>query len=541
MSYDLPTLSEILQLPCVRAGRPEVICGEDRLTRPIRWVHVSELTDIASLLRGGELVLTTGIALPNDSRSLDRYVRDLDEAGVHGLVVELGRKYASVPTALANAARRYQLPVVALAREIAFVEVTEAVHTLIVDTRVNQLERAHAINERFHALALEGASVQSVLDVASELAGVPIVLENLTHRVLAFAPKTVAEQTLLADWEQRSRAQRTTNGGVSVNDDEAWVSAPVGARGSVWARLVAVCEPYVRAEPLVVQQAAATLALIRLSERDQVSVWAHSHADLLKRLHERAFTSTEAVHAEAAALGVPLKGRHLIGIAIVYDGPGQDSPSRDVLQHGHLERIDRIVRDLHLATLMQPLEDNGVLLLASLPSTQRTGDALQELAKRIHTDAAAYVHNAKAIIGVGSSVTDPTEARRTLTEAVHVTIAAASTPEENLYYALPDIRLRGLLHLLRDDSRLQTFVERELGPLIEHDNMHKTDYVATLETYLHSGYNKSVAASRLQMSRPTLYSHLQRIGRLLDADLENTETRLSLHVAVLALGSLRAG
>jgi hypothetical protein len=31
----------------------------------VRWVHVSELADIATLLRGGELVLTTGIALPS--------------------------------------------------------------------------------------------------------------------------------------------------------------------------------------------------------------------------------------------------------------------------------------------------------------------------------------------------------------------------------------------------------------------------------------------------------------------------------------------
>lgn len=541
MSYDLPTLSEILQLPCVQAGRPEVVCGDDRLARPIRWVHVSELTDIANLLRGGELVLTTGIALPNDSRALDRYVRDLDEAGVHGLMVELGRKYTSVPMALVNAAQRCQLPVVALTREIAFVEVTEAVHTSIVDTRVNQLERAHSINERFNALALEGASVQSVLDIASELAGVPVVLENLTHRVLAFAPKTGTEGTLLGSWEQRSRARRTNDSEAAIDDDEAWVSAPVGARGSVWGRLVAVCKPDALAELLVVQQAAATLALTRLSERDQVSAWAQAHADLLQRLHERAFKSTEAVNAEATALGVPLEGRHLTGVAVVYDGPGRDSPSKDLLQHGHLERLDLIVRELHLAALMQPLEENGVLLLVSLPSSQPTGDALHELAKRIHADTAAFVRNAKAIIGVGSSVGDPTKARRTLTEAIHVTVAAAAMPADKPYYALSDIRLRGLIHLLRDDSRLQAFVERELGPLIEHDDAHGTSYITSLETYLYSGYNKSVAASRLQVSRPTIYAHLERIGQLLEADLEDTEMRLSLHVAVLALKSLRSG
>lgn len=540
MSYSLPTLTEILQLPCVQAGRPEVVCGEQGLQRPIRWVHVSELTDIASLLRGGELVLTTGIALPNDSRALGRYVRDLDEAGVHGLVVELGRKFASIPTALVNAAKRCDLPVIALTREIAFVELTEAVHRLIVDTRVDQLERAYAINKRFSALALEGASVQSVLDVATELAGVPVVLENLAHRVLAFAPKNGIEQALLTGWERRSRTQRPNVGLSAVTDDETWVSAPVGARGSVWGRLVAVCRPDAPAEPLVVAQAAATLALTRLSERDQVSAWAQSHADLLKRLHERSFASADAVNAEASALGVPLEGRNLIGVAVFYSGPGGDGPSGDLLQHGHLERMDLIVTDLHISALMQPLDDDGVLLLVSLPSTQRTEDVIGELAAKIHADTAAYLLDRSATIGVGSLVCSPTDARQTLAEAIHVTVAATASRHEKSFYKLPDIRLRGLLHLLRDDSRLQTFVERELGALIEFDQQHGTHHLATLEAYLRSGCNKSVAATRLQVSRPTLYAHIERIGELLDADLEDVEIRASLHVAVLALESVRS-
>jgi len=34
----------------------------------VRWVHVLELADAAHLLQGGELVLTTGVALPANPR-----------------------------------------------------------------------------------------------------------------------------------------------------------------------------------------------------------------------------------------------------------------------------------------------------------------------------------------------------------------------------------------------------------------------------------------------------------------------------------------
>jgi len=57
---------------------------------PVRWVHAMELADVARLLHGGELVLSTGIALPDDPALLAAYVADLAAAGVSGLAVELG-------------------------------------------------------------------------------------------------------------------------------------------------------------------------------------------------------------------------------------------------------------------------------------------------------------------------------------------------------------------------------------------------------------------------------------------------------------------
>ena len=56
----------------MRHGSPRLVAGEDGLDRPVRWVHVAEVPDIATLLRGGELVLTTGIGLPADDAGAAR-------------------------------------------------------------------------------------------------------------------------------------------------------------------------------------------------------------------------------------------------------------------------------------------------------------------------------------------------------------------------------------------------------------------------------------------------------------------------------------
>jgi hypothetical protein len=137
------TLREVLGLDVVRFGEPVVLAGADRLDTPVRWVHAVEVTtDVARLLRGGELILSTGIALPEGSSALESYVDELAAAGVAGLAIELGRRYASsLPTALVTAAAAAGVVLIEFRHEVAFVEITEAVHTRIFEARA-QLPQA---------------------------------------------------------------------------------------------------------------------------------------------------------------------------------------------------------------------------------------------------------------------------------------------------------------------------------------------------------------------------------------------------------------
>src|SRR6202021_3823759 len=95
VSLVLITLREVLSLDVVRRGLPVVVAGADRLETPVRWVHAVEGTDaVARLPRGGALILSTGIALPESDSALASYVAELAAAGGAGLGLELGGRYS---------------------------------------------------------------------------------------------------------------------------------------------------------------------------------------------------------------------------------------------------------------------------------------------------------------------------------------------------------------------------------------------------------------------------------------------------------------
>ncbi|MFC8454168.1 PucR family transcriptional regulator [Kitasatospora sp. NPDC057223] len=557
----LPTVAHVLDLEVMRRGLPQVVAGAAHLERPVRWVHVSELPDVAGMLQGGELVLTTGIALPEDREGLARYVRELDEVGVAGLVIEFGRRYFdNLPRALVHAAEQRGLPLIALRRELRFVAVTEAVHALVVNAQLEQLRISEAVHQVFNELAVEGAEPAEVVRQVARMAGAPVVLENLAHQVLAHDTAGHLETELLEGWERRSRGVRPP-GRTGHDPRSGWLVTAVGARGQDWGRLILVDDPgplpdgLAHPHAMLLERGAATLALNRLVVRDRESLERQTHRTLLSGILTHALTVSE-VALRAQALGVPLEGRRLVGVVLRQRrGPSPAALEAQARLRDFTELAATAVRACRLSALVGALDDEGVGVLIALGSQQDEHSALDAFAAALRRLAADTGRDAagggaqpvppqvfEPVVAVGSSVGSVRDARRTLLEATQVADAAlhdAPGGRAAAYYRLPDVRLRGLLHLLRDDARLQTYVERELGPLLAYDAEHGGQLVQMLRIYLEQGRNKSAAADAAHLSRPSFYDRLHKVERILSVDLDQVESCLSLHVALLALDAVR--
>ena len=140
------------------------------------------------------------------------------------------------------------------------------------------------------------------------------------------------------------------------------------------------------------------------------------------------------------------------------------------------------------------------------------------------------------VIGVGPESSRLIDAVGGLREAGHVAEVAMSMPlHDKAFHRAADVRLRGLISLIRSDPRVQAFAETELGGLLAHRAAHGDEAFDLLRSFLEAGGNKAELARTLHMSRPTLYSRLDALERIIGLDLDDAESRTSLHVAMLVL------
>ncbi|WP_238476220.1 PucR family transcriptional regulator [Agromyces mariniharenae] len=524
----LPTVREILTLEAVAHGVPEVLASDDALDARVRWVHASDSAGVARLLNGGELLLSTGSGWPTEPTDLEAFIAGLVDAGVAGLVLELGVHYRYVPAVVEQSAREHGLALVALHREVKFVTLTEAVHSRIISEQTEALRARDEVRERFTALSLRGSPADFIVHQLAQTLGAAVVLENLAHEVVAAEVPPAAEEGLFADWEARSRAahrddeQRRRDGGPAGADE--WLIVPVEARGIRWGHLIALPGPaHPAGRVSVLEQGAIALALGRLADGGADEWTRIGRQRLVDALLEGRFAGVAGASARLEAAGLPVMGARLYGI--VATGPAIPDGAADAAARALGGRaIDGVAPG---ATVTR----SARVVLLSLPGTLSDAAASRFASDLVGGDAASAD---RLVVSIGSVADGLDGLLASVQEATDLSRGARPRGVRGAVLRRADERpLMRLVTSLRDDHRLLRHSERMLQPIIEYDLARDGDLLHVLGAVLAHPGNRTAAASASHLSRSVFYQRLALIGDLLGADLDDGETLTGLHLALL--------
>jgi len=133
MELTLASLTEELGL--------ELASGRDAATAHVRWVHSTELPDPTPWLRGGEVLLTTGLQLKRPHVQA-QFIERLVDHDIVGLGFGTGFTHEQLPEALLDAARERSFPVFEVPYELPFIAITERVFAELVNERYELLQRS---------------------------------------------------------------------------------------------------------------------------------------------------------------------------------------------------------------------------------------------------------------------------------------------------------------------------------------------------------------------------------------------------------------
>ena len=279
----------------------------------------------------------------------------------------------------------------------------------------------------------------------------PIVLEDLAHQALAVAhgPVTTAD---LAAGLGTALSAASAGGGI-----EQWAVTAVGPRGEEWGRLIVPRAPADAARTrMVLERASAALALNRMIERDRSG----SASAGTERSHRR----RTARAGSPTNVKLPLAHQHWACRRAARYYPlvvrarfAADAGDPVADQRRNIALLDAVVHTVNASghTGLFTVHGDGeigavVALSASRGGSDKTWTALGTAMTR---EFSRVDGRQRCVLAVGEPSELVIDAVQGIGEAAHVAeVALAMRGEPRPFYRASDVRLRGLLALLQDDS-----------------------------------------------------------------------------------------
>lgn len=513
------TVADFLDLPALSRARPEVLAGENLGSRPVRWVHTSEIYDIAPLLKGNEILLTTGLGLVGASaEAISNYAHGLAQRHIAALVIEVGRTFTSLPAALITAAQDAGLPLIALRGIVPFIDITEAAHALLLSGELEHLRLGQEMTAALDTVLLAGSGMPDILRTLAALADCPVRLYGQDGHLVSSSDR----QPQPVDAE---------------NPD--FPHATVEVFGRPWGRLVVSgnSSPY---RKMVASRgaSAAAMEIGRTGSAQQGAGRARAGSRLLRDLFGRQYASVDDVTGRAAALGLTVvPGQYVAGLCFALPAASSTSSSRTTTRRppppstAIIAAISGAADTIFHTSLVAELD--GSYLMGVPLSGEDMRQQLTALADAIDQMLPAGSGRVSALT-CGPLAPDIAGLGRSLRVAREACVLAGRLDSGLRTLLAADLGVQRLLSRFISDPELAAFVDEQLGPLIDYDASRGRELVRTLDVLLSCGLSKTAAATRLGIRRQTLYQRLETIDGLLGGlDITSRHRRTAIDLALI--------
>jgi PucR family transcriptional regulator, purine catabolism regulatory protein len=499
---------------------------------PVRWAHISEIPDPTPWLEGGEILLTTGLAIGEHPDLQRRLIAGLDERGCVGVGFGLGVFLDQVPEALRDEAERRRMPLFTVPYEVPFIAVTKRVSHHVFGEHYRTLRNAVDLHRRMLSVVIGGGGVAAVIEtvgrpldafacVALDYYGKVLGLHDPIGRLDAVEPGKLWE-AVAPERHEHDRFEATvgdhvvTAGVVRLGDEVQAVVAVVGDR------------PCHEHEALLLEQGMAGLSL-ELARSQSVREAHRARVDELLDEVAADRVGATALERQLPRLGFDLeRGYHVLCLrSSTHNGGGGPVPGT---------APDRV-----LCMLAEE-----VLAADGEPIVGRWNDAVfcvVQPGRSAHGERIAAAASARGWLAPAIGRSAPKESLAELGTALREAAAAAvsTDPGRSGVADVTALGIGGLLAGIDEGPGAAAFVEHVLGPVLAHDEREATPLAETLRAYLRHGCRPGPAAAELGVHRHTLAYRLDRIANLTGRDPRDGTHLLDFALALELAARASAG
>lgn len=526
----------------------EVIAGKLGLFRSVSWIHIFEMTDIESFVNGNEMILSTGVHFAQNIESFLSYLQKLINLQVSCLCLELGQSVKSIPLEVIELANRNDFPIILFKKTVRFVDITQAIHALIINDHCEILEKLNNTSRAFFRSTLESKGIRNILELLQASTKAQVIYLPMHNTSIFFPASSLEKQAELLQLIQQpiENFYKADNMYYLKLGEQYILIQDIGAMGQTWARLCIVKnQDFYHYDRLLLDSATISIAqdllkkkYIRESELHTENLWVNEL--IHNRLKDEILIQAQIGHDEYKTLNNSDFQVCVLEVKRIKHEHEDALESANKSMGIHLSLIVRSAFEQHAFRTFNTFKNNRLVILIFHPSSgkkqkdpffikEKLQLILKNIDKMMNGDECTKF---QLFLGIGTAYKGFHNTSLSYEEATKALFLKTFYQSPTIFYE--DLGAFQILLNLHEKGMLESYVNSHLGLLIEEDCKKNSDLLKTLKVYLESNGSKKSIADELHIVRQSLYYRLEKIKELLGEDYMSTQKRLALQLAIQA-------
>ena len=501
----------VRRLIAVRKLGLSLAAGRAGLDRTITWAHAIELADPSPWLSGGELVMTTGLHLPDTDAGQRDYVQRIVDSGSAALAFDTGVRFPEVPPAVCATGDEFGIPVLAVAPATPFIAISRAVIDELTADQVRLVQRVVQGQENLARVTVQGG-IPALVDTLGRAIDSAVCVIDRSGVVLAESgADTVDLVNRVRNQLHRDQRRRRGASRAVVDEYGSLTIQRLPSAGEKPGHLaVSSARPLDDTERLLVGHAVALLS-IELAKPARV-------IDAEHRL------------------------RKAVTLALLQDNPNVDpsllryfgfTPDTSITVVVFTDVGPLLPAEQQLIAALE--DESARYLMANLPNSEGIAflvntTTAEDIAQRVYARVRTRLRR-KVNGGIGNATT-AASANVSLQQALSA--AGVGEVDGHKLVSFSELGTFSLLLSTQSQDVLRAICARWLGPIEEHDSKYHSDLVKSLGAFLNHNGHWEAAAAELGVHRHTLRKRIDRVVELIGRDLDSAHTRSELWIALKA-------
>jgi purine catabolism regulator len=539
------TLDNVLRLVLPLSTK---VVGGEHVGRQVSWTSVlTEFSKLQDQVRAGDIViLPHGLQAQVDDKTLAEGLGVLADNSAAALLV-----FNPVSTNVIQAAAGYGLPILVVFGDVSLREALQDISGLLVDRQKQIRERGMQLYRRLTEISRDGLGLTAMTEIMSRLTGKIVTVQDKRLEIKALTiPRTsdvdeVELRAVLSRQETLPKALRDRKAVANLRQSQWQQLLPMGdaqmarllspiisgdrARGFV--SVVGRPDKLDLLDALTAEHGAAACSLEMAKVKAVSEIKKTLRGNFLEGLLAGKLTQPE-IQRLASRLGHDTNRRHAI---MTFSWDGENNPSLRRLE----TPINWLLSGNDWPALTHTYADEYLCVFLALPELDEEMNSAVELANRVQELLRSEFPDVRLLCGLSGPANTLAEWPVVRQQAV-LAMQLAQRLHMNTVFKFDRLGINESLAQLEQSPALRHFCDLIIGPLDKYDREHSSSLLETIGAYFDHHGNVSQTAEALFIHRNTLLYRLERIQEMTGQDLNQSDSRLALQLA-LKLWILRPG